>query len=118
MPMPSKFLAKHLVVLLALLAGGCRAGGGGGSRAADGQPLQLERLMVGSVYGVGSSFESDGLRFSVEAFGAAQGNAEIAAAEASAPSPGAKPKKDPSKGLHLAHATLRCEGRKVALLEF
>ena len=106
--MPTKFF----VLLLFCGAFGCRATPQGGSSTSGrpGEPLEFERLMVGSVYGVGSGFESDGLSFKVEPFGSSLGNAEV--------SGGAGSDSKPIKSLRLAHATLRWDGRSASGLEF
>jgi hypothetical protein len=80
-----------------------------------GDPLELERLQVGSVYGIGSHFKSDGLEFSVVGFGEGLGNTEISMADAGLH---AKKPKDAAKTLHVSHAMLRCQGRHSSLLEF
>lgn len=103
---------KFIVLLLGSLACSCSANSDGGSKSAGrgGDPLGLERVMIGSVYGVGSRFESDGLQFAVEALGDVEGNVQIGPAQGQA-SPGAK-------SLQLSHATLRCQGRSASFLAF
>lgn len=120
---PTSSHTKVVVLLLISLTGGCRTAGsdgdGDGSAAAQqrrGEPLQLERLQIGSVYGIGSRFESDDLKFVVEGFGAGLGNAEVGrVAEAAAQKPA---KTAAAKTLLLSHATLRCSASKISHLEF
>jgi hypothetical protein len=107
-----------------ILAAGCRLPDNGLGRASEaGEPLRLEKLQVGSVYGVGSQFKSDGLAFTVSEFDGASGNVEVAQAvapPAATPSrPGEKAvDRPPGRALRLAHATLGFSGRKVESLEF
>jgi len=110
LPSPLRMPTKILVLLLAL--GACRATSaeGDGPAGRPGEPLEFERLMIGSVYGVGSGFESDGLSFQVEAFGDGLGNAEVASSAA--------PQAGSSKSLRLAHASLRCADGAAMGLEF
>ena len=107
-----------LVLILVSLAAGCSttAGGGAADDGTRGAPLELERMQVGSVYGIGSHFSSDGIDFTVERFGVELGNTEIGTTEA-APSKDKEHKKIP-KTLLLSHATLRCQGRHTRRLEF
>jgi hypothetical protein len=110
---------KVVVLLLVSLASGCRSAEKRSepTEARRGEPLILERLQVGSVYGIGSHFESDRIEFAVEGFGEGLGNAEVSrAAEAAAPK--SSKKAQAAKTLRLSHATLRCRGRGVNHLEF
>jgi hypothetical protein len=72
-------LTKSLALLAILCATACQAGAPGSAHSAGraGEALQFERLMVGSVFGIGSHFESDGRSFTVESFGEGLGNAEV-----------------------------------------
>lgn len=118
--MPS--LRTKFIVALAAFATACNALGGGSSAPGRrGDPLELERLQFGSVYGIGSRFESDGLRFTVEGFGEGLGNAEVghAGAAAKPAKAGAKSAgEDAGKSILLSHALLRCTGRSATHLEF
>lgn len=119
-PTPSH--TRVVVLLLISLTVGCRSESSVSSQGRAfapqrrGEPLQLERLQVGSVYGIGSRFKSDQLEFVVEGFGEGLGNAEVGrVAQASAQ----KPSKTPAaKTLLLSHATLRCSASKISHLEF
>jgi len=128
-------LARSAAVLLAALALGCQAGRSGNS-SADGRGAQLvfERLQIGSVYGIGSRFESDDLEFAVEGFGQGLGNVEIAEASPAPGTPAARgasatrsetasakreeKEERGAKAIRLAHATLRCAGAEADRLEF
>ncbi len=117
---PTSSHTKVVVLLLISLTGGCRTAGsdGDGSAAAQqrrGEPLQLKRLQIGSVYGIGSRFESDDLKFVVEGFGAGLGNAEVGRVAEAAQKPA---KTAAAKTLLLSHATLRCSASKISHLEF
>ena len=119
---PTFLRTKAFVLILMSLTGGCRSSGSAGSSANSsaperrGEPLQLKRLQIGSVYGIGSRFESDELKFVVDGFGAGLGNAEVGhVAEASAQKP---QKTAVAKTLLLSHATLRCSAQKISHLEF
>ena len=107
---------KVLVLIFASLAAACGTPGAATSDGRRGEPLEFERLQVGSVYGIGSHFSSDGISFAVESFGEGLGNAEISTLEAQALPP--KQKQPSAKTLRLSHATLRCRGRSTNLLEF
>ena len=117
--MTTLFPRTKLVVLLLLTStSGCRTAGSAGdaAEALRGEPLEFERLQVGSVYGIGSRFESDDLKFVVDGFGEGLGNAEVARAVEAA---SGKPSKDAgAKTLRLSHATLRCQAPGVKHLEF
>lgn len=112
LPSLPRMPTRLLVLLLVLGANACRTAPGGGDVQAGrvGEPLEFERLMVGSVFGVGSGFDSDGLSFRIEAFGEGLGNAEIAGALA--------PQAGSAKSLRLAHASLRCADGAASGLEF
>ncbi len=102
-------------LFLALLVGACSALPGG--KSADGHKgpaLELDRLQVGSVYGVGSRFSSDDIDFTVEAFGEGHGNAEVSLAAAL---PGSAPHEG-KKALRLSHATLQFKTRDLGHMEF
>ncbi|HTF89363.1 MAG TPA: hypothetical protein VK843_13205 [Planctomycetota bacterium] len=109
---------KVLVLILASLAVGCSAVGGRSvsKDGRPGEPLELERLQVGSVYGVGSRFSSDGLEFAVDGFGEGLGNTEIGSS--ADPKTSAKQQKEAAKTMRLSHAILRCRGRHTSRLEF
>lgn len=104
---------KLFVLFPLLLLCACRANSprSAATPGRAGEPLELERLMVGSVFGVGSGFESDGLKFRVDALGEGSGNAQVVGAAAT--SKGAGP-----KSLRLAHASLHVAGLKTSALEF
>jgi len=105
---------RAFVLIPLTLAVGCAASGAVGN-ARRGAPLELSRLQIGSVYGIGSRFQSDGLEFAVDGFGEGLGNAEISTPALAA---GAKREKNAAKTLRLSHATLRFQGRRSRGLEF
>ncbi|HUR28528.1 MAG TPA: hypothetical protein VM509_10100 [Planctomycetota bacterium] len=114
----TRSITKSLVAMLALLAASCNSTGRA-ELAQDGrrgEPLELERLQIGSVYGVGSRFASDGIEFAVESFGEGPGNAEISTEKVKATAK--KDEGERAKHLLLSHATLRCDGRRTDGLEF
>jgi hypothetical protein len=110
-------LTKSLALLAILCATACQAGAPGSAHSAGraGEALQFERLMVGSVFGIGSHFESDGRSFTVESFGEGLGNAEVVNL---APRTQAKEQAPAVKALRLAHAKLRISGKKASGVEF
>lgn len=88
----------------------------------DANLVELEDLRVGSVYGVGSGFESGALRFAVDAFGPELGNVEVVDAAAARPKAAARKSDDKETpragGLRLSHAKLDVSGAKFQRLEF
>jgi hypothetical protein len=93
-----------------------------------GHLLEFDRLQVGSVYGIGASFESDGLDFAVEDFGGALGNVEVAHASsgvetstvpASTKAVAKESSRDEAaRSIRLAHVQLRCSDSDAEYLEF
>lgn len=114
----SRARTKILVLILATLAAGCSSPGGRAASADGprGDPLVLERLQVGSIYGNGSHFSSDGIDFSVEGFGEGLGNTEISSL--ADPKAGAKERAQAAKTLRISSATLRFRGRRSSGIEF
>lgn len=105
-------LAASIVPCATTACRSARSGAGAGGDS--GETVEFSRLRVGSVYGVGSRFSSDGMNFQVEAFGADNGNAAIGGP----PGSDADAKEPRACSLRLSHAALRIDGVAPAALEF
>lgn len=88
--------------------------GASGASAEPGDALVFSRLRVGSVYGVGSRFSSDGMDFHVESFGADNGNAAIGGPIGSDGASG----ESRACSLRLSYAALRIQGVEPVAMEF